>query len=95
MTLKCLDLHHCVLKSGLCHYGVRYGVRLYGTVRKYGVQRVLDRIYSTAYGTVQTLKASVKKLKLSFVSALQMAKEAHCFQCLSWAGKQEGGKLSG
>jgi len=23
---------------GLCHYGLRYGVRLYGTVRKYGVQ---------------------------------------------------------
>jgi len=29
------------LLSGLRHYGVRYGVRLYGTVRKYGVQPYL------------------------------------------------------
>ena len=27
--------------SVMCHYGVRYGVRLYGTVRKYGVQPYL------------------------------------------------------
>jgi hypothetical protein len=28
-------------RSGLCQYGIRYGVRLYGTVRKYGVQQYL------------------------------------------------------
>ena len=67
--------------TGLCHYGIRYGVRLYGTVRKYGVQPYLYGFFTvytvkcgTAYGTVQTSKASVKKIELSFVSALQMAK---------------------
>jgi len=29
------------LQAVMCHYGVRYGVRLYGTVRKYGVQPYL------------------------------------------------------
>ena len=30
-----------VYLSVMCHYGVRYSVRLYGTVRKYGVQQYL------------------------------------------------------
>ena len=33
--------HEELYQSVLCHYGVRYGVRLYGTVRKYGVQPCL------------------------------------------------------
>ena len=52
-------------------YTVRYGNTAYSRI-----YTVLDCIfgYGTAYGTVQTLKASVKKFELSFVSALQMAK---------------------
>ena len=57
--------------STVYDYPVRYGNTAYSRI-----YTVLDCIYGygTAYGTVQTLKASVKKFELSFVSALQMAK---------------------
>jgi hypothetical protein len=53
---------------------IRYGTKIRRTtvfIRFWTINTVK---YGTAYGTVQTSKASVKKLKLSFVSALQTAK---------------------
>ena len=53
---------------------IRYGTEIRRTTVFIRFWTIYTVKYGTAYGTVQTLKASVKKLKLSFVSALQMAK---------------------
>ena len=46
-TCKCIQTYFCTcvacmqIHPVMCHYSVRYGVRLYGMVRKYGVQPYL------------------------------------------------------